>query len=238
LSGTAAIWHDVECGSYQADLPLWEELAEKCGSPIVELGCGTGRVALHLARRGHPVYGVERDRALIEVLIERGEGLPVKPLHLDALDLELDEQVPLVLAPMQFLQLFKSQEARLRCLHRAGACLQPDGVLAVALLERLPERGGWPPLPDMREIDGWVYSSQPTGVAVVGSSLTLPRRRKVIAPDGTISEDADKIELQILEIDEFEAEAEAAGFTAAAHAVIPPTEEHMGSHVLLLESSD
>jgi tRNA G46 methylase TrmB len=47
-----AIWHDVECGSYQADLPLWEELAQRAQGAVLELGCGTGRVALHLARRG------------------------------------------------------------------------------------------------------------------------------------------------------------------------------------------
>ncbi|HEV2726755.1 MAG TPA: class I SAM-dependent methyltransferase, partial [Solirubrobacterales bacterium] len=90
MSATA-IWHDVECGSYAADLPLWEELAERCGGPVLELGCGTGRVALHLARRGHRVIGLDRDRELILEFSERAANLPVQPLCANALDLELDE---------------------------------------------------------------------------------------------------------------------------------------------------
>jgi SAM-dependent methyltransferase len=238
MSERGAIWHDVECGGYAADLPLWERLAEESGGPVVELGSGTGRVALHLARRGHTVYAVERDPVLIQALEERAEGLPVEPVCVDALDLELDERVPLVLAPMQFLQLFRSQDSRLRCLRRAGACLEEGGLLVVAILERLAEPGGWPPLPDMREIDGWVYSSHPSGMASFGSRLILYRQRQAVSPGGTISEERNKIELQILEVHEFVAEVEEAGFAVVGHERIPPTEDHMGSHVFFLERSE
>ena len=35
----AAIWQEVEFGSYGADLPLWTELAEAADGPVLELGC-------------------------------------------------------------------------------------------------------------------------------------------------------------------------------------------------------
>ena len=47
--GLAIAWHDAECGSYRADLPLWRELADEAGGPVLDLGCGSGRVALDLA---------------------------------------------------------------------------------------------------------------------------------------------------------------------------------------------
>ena len=61
----AVIWHDVECGGYEADLGLWRELAAAAGGPVLELGSGTGRVALDLAARGHDVTAVDSDPALI-----------------------------------------------------------------------------------------------------------------------------------------------------------------------------
>ena len=43
------------------DLPFWQELARQQGSPILELGCGSGRVLLPLARAGYNVVGLERE---------------------------------------------------------------------------------------------------------------------------------------------------------------------------------
>ena len=43
------VWHDVECGHYGADLALWDELAAREPGPVLDVGAGTGRVALALA---------------------------------------------------------------------------------------------------------------------------------------------------------------------------------------------
>ena len=62
------IWHDVENGSYQADLRLWHQLADEAGGPVLDLGAGTGRVALELAAAGHEVTAVESDPLLLDEL--------------------------------------------------------------------------------------------------------------------------------------------------------------------------
>ncbi|MGH2956022.1 MAG: hypothetical protein ACRDL6_03400, partial [Solirubrobacterales bacterium] len=56
-----AIWQDVEFGGYAADLPLWLELGRAADGPVLELGAGAGRVALHLAERKLAVIALERD---------------------------------------------------------------------------------------------------------------------------------------------------------------------------------
>ncbi|MGH2988067.1 MAG: class I SAM-dependent methyltransferase, partial [Solirubrobacterales bacterium] len=54
------IWHEVECGSYTADLAVWSGLASEAAGQLLELGCGTGRVALRLAGDGHAVTALDR----------------------------------------------------------------------------------------------------------------------------------------------------------------------------------
>ncbi|MDQ6751787.1 MAG: hypothetical protein M3Z33_13685, partial [Actinomycetota bacterium] len=58
-------WHDLECGAYSADLPLWLELAAGAGGPVLDVGAGTGRVALELARAGHVVTALDSDAGLL-----------------------------------------------------------------------------------------------------------------------------------------------------------------------------
>ncbi|MBS1249709.1 MAG: Ubiquinone biosynthesis O-methyltransferase [Chloroflexi bacterium] len=51
--------------AYQEDIPFWKQFAE--GATALELGCGTGRVAIPLARAGCSVWGIDRDQAMLEV---------------------------------------------------------------------------------------------------------------------------------------------------------------------------
>ena len=84
----SAAWHDVECSAYGADLPLWRELAAERGGPVLDVGAGTGRVALDLAARGHEVVAVDLEAELVEACAERAlaRSLPVTAVVADARD--------------------------------------------------------------------------------------------------------------------------------------------------------
>jgi SAM-dependent methyltransferase len=58
--------YDLEHADFAEDLDLYLQLAEVIGDPILELGCGTGRVLLPLARAGHRVTGIDRSAAMLE----------------------------------------------------------------------------------------------------------------------------------------------------------------------------
>ena len=125
----SVIWHDLECGAYDADLDLWRELAERYGSPVLDVGAGTGRVALELARRGHAVTALDRDPGLLEELERRGKGLPVQTAVADAREFELGRRFPLIIVPMQTIQLLQGARGRGQFLRRAARHLESAGAL-------------------------------------------------------------------------------------------------------------
>lgn len=231
----SVIWHDVECGSYSADLPLWEELAGASGGEVLDLGCGTGRVALHLARRGHRVIGVDHDACLLTALDGRAEGLAVQTVNADAREFELDRQVPLALAPMQTLQLLEGPGDRAACLRRVAAALPPGGRFAAAILEEMPPPDDSPPpLPDVREVDGWVYSSLAVEAAIGPDEIVIHRLRQIVSPAGELDEEPNRVRIETFPAAQLEEEAAAVGLRPVGRHRIGPTDIHVGSTVVVL----
>ena len=231
------LWHDIECGGYDLDLPLWRELADREGSPVLDVGAGTGRVALDLARRGHEVVALDRDPALLDALRERGAGLPVSAVAADARDFALNRRFTLIIVPMQTLQLLGGAAGRGRFLRCARAHLAGGGLLAVALadaLEAFDSDHDEPPVPDLREVAGVVYASRPVAVRDLGDRAAIERVREVVARDGTRTVSDDVIELDRVDADALAAEAAAFGLRAQAPRRIPPTLEYVGSTVAML----
>lgn len=234
-AATAAIWHDVECGAYSADLGLWEELADRTGGPVLDVGCGTGRVALHLARRGHRVLGLDHDAELLSALAERTDGLPAEAELADAAAFALGARFGLALAPMQLLQLLDPTRMA-GCLRCMASHLRPDGLAAAAIVaDPPPTDAGAPPLPDAREIDGWVYSSLPLESRIEDDAILVRRLRQSVSPRGELSEEVDELRLNRLDAATVEREAEAAGLRPAGRRQVAATAEHVGSTVVLLE---
>jgi SAM-dependent methyltransferase len=234
---TDIVWHDLECGGYDLDLPLWRELADQEGGPILDVGAGTGRVALDLARRGHEVVALDVDDLFLGALRVRAEGYAVTTVRADARDFALGRRFPLVLAPMQTLQLLGGAEGRARFLRCAREHLAADGLLAAALAEALDafdEEHQEPPLPDLREIAGVVYSSRPVAVRDLGDRASIERVREIVGRDGRRTVTGDVIELDRVEADELEREAAAHGLRAEPQRRIPATEEYVGSTVVIL----
>jgi SAM-dependent methyltransferase len=235
VTATAVTWHDVEHGSYDVDLPLWRELAAAADGPILDLGAGTGRVAVDLAAERHELVALDCDAELLAELSERAAS--VTTVQADARSFALDTRFALVLAPMQLVQILGGPEGRARMLERVHAHLLPRGLFAAALSDphdAMPVGGdASPPLPDMLERDGWVFSSQPISVRESNGSVMIERQRQVVSPAGEVEEETAVIVLDIVGTERFEEEARGAGLEPIDRRPIPETLDHIGSTVVL-----
>lgn len=234
----SVIWHDLECGGYVEDLPLWRTLAEQHGDPVLDVGAGTGRIALDLARRGHQVTALDRDPALLDELRRRAVDLELAAVHADAREFDLGRRFALCIVPMQTIQLLGGAEGRASFLRCAQRHLAGGGVLAVALADALelfevPEDSPVP-LPDICELHGVVYSSHPTAVRAERDGFALERRRETVTPDGRRSVQYDVIQLDRLDAAQLEREAAAVGMRQAGRTGIPASRDYVGSTVVLL----
>jgi SAM-dependent methyltransferase len=231
---SAIVWHDVECGAYTADLPLWEELAAAAGGPVLDVGAGTGRVALHLARAGFAVTALDVDPELLAELERRAaaEGLRIPTMVADAADFSAGG-FALVAVPMQTIQLLADRAGFFACARRA---LAPGGFVALAVATDLEafDGGGLLPDPDVLLRGGTRFVSQPTAVRAVPGATRIERVRQTIGPDGARTRAHDAIELAALTVAALEAEGAAAGLRPEPARTIAPTEEHVGSEVVLL----
>ncbi|HEX3617302.1 MAG TPA: methyltransferase domain-containing protein [Solirubrobacteraceae bacterium] len=237
------VWHDLECGRYREDLPLWLELASQSAGddrPLLDVGAGTGRVTIPLAEAGHHVCALDLDPVLLSELELRAAGLPVATICADARDFELPgRRFPLILVPMQTVQLLGGRDAHLSFFRRARSHLAEGGLIAVAIavaedFEEFEWRDGdMAPLPDIAEIEGRAYFSQPTAVRRVDGTFVLQRHREVVEADGARSSSDDRIALDVLTVEALQQAAEPAGLRPRAQHRIEATEEHIGSEVVV-----
>ncbi len=230
-----ALWHDLECGDYAEDLPLWRALAAETGGPVLDVGAGTGRVTLALARTGVDVVAVDIEARLLEALARRARGLPVETVLADARRLPGGRAVSLVVVPMQTLQMLGGREGRAAFLRGAGERLRPGGLLAAALADPLDcfdEEHTEPPPPQVRDVVGVRYASQLLGVAGEGDRAALHRRREIV---GERYEAHDVvIRLDRVRPAEVASEACELGYEPEPPREIAETERYLGSTVVML----
>jgi SAM-dependent methyltransferase len=255
MATDAATWHDVECGSYTADLELWRTLARDCGGPILDVGCGTGRVALELAVAGHEIVGIDADPALVAKLNERATaaGLSARAIAADARSFTVGTgagsvlsdrpsgsgSFPLAILPMQVTQLLGGPAGRSRMLAAVRRELTPGGLLALALADPFDavEPGeARPPLPDVLEIHGWVLSSTPVAVRDEGDAVSIDRIRQAVSPAGELTEELATVTLDNCAPATLEDEGRAAGLRVLDARHVPATPDYVGSTVVMLEA--
>lgn len=114
------------------------------GRPVLELGVGTGRVAIPLAATGLEVHGIELDQAMVDRLRGTPGGEAVQ-VHLgDMAEVGVPGPFGVVCAVFGTLFALRSQAAQVRCMANAAARLADDGLLVIEALmpqSRDPGRG-------------------------------------------------------------------------------------------------
>jgi SAM-dependent methyltransferase len=240
------VWHDLECGAYSADLPLWRALADRSrdgDSParVLDVGAGTGRVSLDLARAGHDVTALDLDPELLGALRERADDLRVQTVCADARSFELDRRdFDLCLVPMQTLQLLCGSTERADFLRGARAHLRPGGLLACAIVLELDPfdcaTGNTGPTPETIWIGESLFSSRATRVSVLERVAVIERERRIACPAAEHEIERNLVELDRVPVSELECEAIAAGLQPATHREIAPTDDHVGSTVVMFHA--
>jgi SAM-dependent methyltransferase len=231
------VWHDLECNAYDEDLPLWRALAREAGGPVLDVGAGTGRVSLDLARRGVAVVALDADASLLAALERRATGLPVQTVLADARQFTLPGRFSLVLVPMQTLQMLGGRAGRAAFLRRARAHLEPGGLLAAAIADAMDcfdEEHPLSPPPAEREVLGARYASQLLTVVEEDGCAVIHRRRAIIGPGEGYQAVENVVRLDRVTADEVAAEGAEIGFINEPHHVIPETDEYLESSVVVL----
>jgi SAM-dependent methyltransferase len=134
--------YDPWSASVTEDVGFYVDLAIQAGGPVVELGVGTGRIAIPIARAGVQVIGVDSSAGMLAVCRAEAERAGVGAL----LDLRLgdlreppvNERVDLAISPFRALLHLHTDADRLRALTAARALLEPDGRLVFDVFEPSP----------------------------------------------------------------------------------------------------
>jgi len=128
------------------DVAFYCIAARKYGDPILELGCGTGRITLAIAEAGYRVVGLDISEKMLEHAVEKRAGLRREArerVHLvqgDMTKFDLGEKFRTVVIPFRPFQHLLETEQQMSCLNSAHKHLAPKGRLIVDFFQTDPER--------------------------------------------------------------------------------------------------
>jgi SAM-dependent methyltransferase len=124
--------YDAWCRSVTEDIPFYVDLALAAGGPVLEVGVGSGRVAVPTALAGVPVVGVDSSVVMLDLARRRAapHNVPLRLVQADMRDLPELGRFPLVTVPFRAFLHLRDDAERLAVLRALHMRLQPGGTLA------------------------------------------------------------------------------------------------------------
>ena len=129
--------YDESVPDWPGEIEFYRSLASEArsrGAGLLELACGTGRVAIRLAQDGTRITGLDLSQEMLDIAEEKSQGLPnISWVRADMCAFDLGETFGLVIIAghaFQNLNTAQEQAACMQCIHRH---LAPGGRLVVHL---------------------------------------------------------------------------------------------------------
>jgi len=134
----AARFFDADYAGYAEDLPTLRAFAERTGGPLLELGCGTGRLLVPLAQAGYEVTGVDASPCMLDIARTKAEAAGVsarvKLIEGDFAVAPLEGTYKLAFAVMNTFLHLATQDEQVRALRHWHTHLAPGGLLLIEVL--------------------------------------------------------------------------------------------------------
>ena len=130
--------YDLDYGHRKEDIDFFVRLAREQGSPVLELACGTGRLALPLAREGFEVWGLDNSPGMLRIFAEKLKSEPTAPkgrvrlILADMREFAFARSFPLIILAFRTFQHLLSKDDQLRALRCARRHMSPSGVFVVS----------------------------------------------------------------------------------------------------------
>jgi ubiquinone/menaquinone biosynthesis C-methylase UbiE len=134
-----AEFYDIEHEEMDYDLGFYVQEAKKAGGAVLELGAGTGRVTVELARAGIDVTAVEISKGMLDVARKKSEHLAeevqkrITWVAGDMRDFEFDRKFDFVFIPFRSFQHLQTRADQERCLTCVSRHLEKDGRFVLSL---------------------------------------------------------------------------------------------------------
>src|SRR5258707_15364812 len=128
------------------DVAFYREAARDFGDPVLELGCGTGRITMSIAEAGKRITGLDLSERMLERAVKKRAALRVEArerLHLiqgDMARFDLGEKFRLVIIPFRPFQHLLEVRQQVDCLDCARKHLSPGGRLILDVFQTDAER--------------------------------------------------------------------------------------------------
>ncbi|MHB1006364.1 MAG: class I SAM-dependent methyltransferase [Chloroflexota bacterium] len=221
-------YYDLEHDEFDDDVGLYLGFAARTGSPLLELGCGTGRLLLPLAAAGYRVTGVDVSAAMLAKAGERlaadaSASARVSLVQADARDLALGERYALAFWAINSFMHLTTQADQLRALARTHDALRDSGLLILDLFSPEPQL--------LLEADGRLMHDASWSLAGDGGTVVKTSSRRLDAanqvldvtyfydeftPDGQLHRVASPFAMRYLHRFEAQLLLERAGFVVEA----------------------
>jgi len=189
-----ARWYEVDMGQSMPfdDVGFYRSMAQRAAGPVLELGCGSGRILLALAAAGIDVVGADRSAAMLARAVEdaRASSLGVHVCRMDVRALGFAPTFAAVLCPYSLVTYMAASGDAQRMLGEVAGVMREHGLLVIdAFVPRGGiEGGGW--RVDYRRPvgEGWLERAKRIDAVAPGINR-IERHYRLLAADGGLVEE-------------------------------------------------
>ena len=125
--------YDAVYSYVREDIGFYVEEAEAADGPVLELGCGTGRITIPIAKAGVPIVGLDFSAAMLDIARDKARAQSVADnvtlVHGDMSDFSMDDRFSLIIIPFRGFQSLLTVEDEIKTLGNIRRQLAPGGKL-------------------------------------------------------------------------------------------------------------